>query len=154
MSPPLVFSMGRSPAILPTDRRYARNHMWAMPCAGGLRFGLSAYAVKLFGDVHTLQWSVQPGEMLEPGIPIGYLEGSKATSDLYAPASGELLSLNGAVLADRSLLNSNPYDAGWLLEIAAADAFLSPDEYLAHLEAVWPLAQRLLKGQAGARGEA
>jgi len=144
--------MGRSPVFVPVDRRYALNHMWAQTEGGGFRFGLSAYAVRLLGDVHHLEWSVAAGDPIERGNPIGYVEASKATSDLVAPVGGRVEEINGAVLADPRLVNSSPYDAGWLLRIdGEGPGLLSPEEYLAHLAAVWPLAQRLLQGQAGRR---
>lgn len=151
MSRPLVFMMGRSPAILPTDRQYARNHMWVVARDGEYRFGLSAYAVRLLGDVQHLRWSVKVGEAVSQGQEIGYVEASKATSDLYAPMAGRLNELNATVPAAPRLLNSNLYDTGWLFSLAgdAPPPFLSPEQYLAHLDAVWPLAQRLLKGQVG-----
>lgn len=152
MPKPLVFMMGQSPAFLPADRQYARNHMWAERRAEGLRFGFSAYAVKLLGDVHHLEWSLAPGAPVEPGRAIGYIEASKATSDLFAPAGGRLVEINPDVLADPSLINTNLYDAGWLFTLeGSGDNLLSPEQYLAHVEASWPLAQRLLKGQAGGR---
>lgn len=144
--------MGRSPVFLPTDRQYARNHMWATEVPEGWRFGFSAYAVKLLGDLRHLEWSVKPGTAVEGGQAIGFIEGSKATSDLYSPVAGQVLELNELVLADPTLLNSNLYDTAWLLSVAGRDAsLLSPQEYLAHLEKVWPLAQRLLKGHAPAQ---
>ncbi len=150
MSRPLVFMMGRSPAFLPTDRHYARNHMWALPAENGYRFGLSAYAVRLLGDVQHLRWSVEVGDSVVGGQQIGYVEASKATSDLYAPMAGCLCGLNVEVPAKPSLLNSNLYDTGWLFLLAGeAPPLLSPEQYLAHLETVWPLAQRILKGQVG-----
>jgi glycine cleavage system H protein len=126
--------------------------MWAKSAEGGWRLGFSAYAVRLIGDLRHLEWSVAEGARLEAGQQIGFVEGSKATSDLYAPTAGTLVETNRRVLADPTLINSNLYDAGWLLMISDMDnSFLSPKEYLVHLEASWPLAQRLLKGQAGRR---
>jgi glycine cleavage system H protein len=148
MPKPLVFMMGRSPAFLPVDRLYARNHMWAEAVEGGHRFGLSAYAVRLLGEVQHLQWSIAPGCEVACGRPIGTIEASKAASDLYAPITGRLEALNPEILGRPRLINSNLYDTGWLLTIAGpADSLLTPEQYLAHLEASWPLAQRLLKGQ-------
>lgn len=150
MSRPLVFMMGRSPAILPTDRQYARNHMWAMATEGECRFGLSAYAVRLLGDVQHLRWSIKVGDSVSKGQEIGYVEASKATSDLYSPMAGRVCAINAQVPGTPRLLNSNLYDTGWLLALAGdSPPLLSPEEYLAHLETVWPLAQRLLKGQVG-----
>ncbi len=150
MTKPLIFMMGRSPAFLPTDRKYARNHMWAVAVEGGLRVGLSAYAVKLLGDLNHLEWSVEVGCAVEARQQIGFVEGSKATSELYAPMAGRVREINQAVPADPTLVNSNLYDDGWLLVISASDPGLfSPEAYLAHVEACWPVAQRILKGQAG-----
>ena len=150
MAKPLVFMMGRSPAFLPTDREYARNHMWALGAEDGYRVGLSAYAVKLLGDLRHLDWSTESGATITAGQQIGFIEGSKATSDLYAPMAGKVHEVNDAVVADPTLLNSNLYDTGWLLVIAGrGQGLLPPEEYLSHLEASWPLAQRLLKGQLG-----
>lgn len=152
MTKPLVFMMGRSPVFLPTDRKYARNHMWTAAVEVGYRVGFSAYAVRLLGDVHQLQWSAEPGTSIEIGRQIGFIEGSKATSDLYAPMTGVLKELNREVLAKPTLINTNLYDSGWLFSMAGSGAsLLSPEQYLAHLEASWPLAQRILKGQAGER---
>jgi len=150
MPKPLVFMMGRSPAFLPVDRQYARSHYWVAAAGDGLRIGFSAYAVKLLGVVNRVEWSILPGAAVEQGRAIGYVEASKATSDLYAPFSGRIVDINSRVPADPSLLNAFPYDDGWLLTIAGQpDGLLAPHEYLAYLEATWPLAQRLLKGQAG-----
>lgn len=152
MAKPLVFMMGRSPAFLPTDREYARNHMWALGGKEGYRVGLSAYAVKLLGDLRHLDWSAEAGATVTAGQQIGFIEGSKATSDLYAPMAGEVQEVNDAVVADPTLLNSNLYDTGWLLVIAGnGEGLLSPEDYLSHLEASWPLTQRILKGQLGDR---
>ena len=139
--------MGRSPAILPVDRQYARNHMWGAIEEGAVRFGLSAYAVRLLGDVKHLEWSIEAGRTVEAGETIGYIEASKAASDLFAPAAGRIEEFHPAVLAKPSLVNSNLYDAGWLFRLSGTgQGLLSPEEYLALVEAAWPLAQRLLKG--------
>ena len=77
--------MGQSPAILPVDRHYARNHMWVAEEDGMLRVGFSSYAVRLLGDMRHVEWSVQVGSEVKAGQQIGYVEASKATSDLYFP---------------------------------------------------------------------
>lgn len=148
MNKPLVFWMGQALVVLPVDRQYAPNHMWAQAEPGGLRFGLSAYAVRLLGEVHRLGWSIEPGTAVAEGDTLGYIEASKATSDLYCPVSGTLTEFNPAVLARPSLINSSLYEAGWLFRISAeTPELLAPAQYLAHLEANWPLVQRLLKQQ-------
>lgn len=148
MPTPLVFMMGRSPAILPTDRLYSLSHYWAVAAGAGFRLGLTSYAVKLLGDLRQVSWSVTVGERTGTDSAIGYIEGSKATSDLYAPIEGAITAINPGPPATPVVLNTNPYDDGWLLEIAGnGERLVTAQQYLAHLEAAWPLAQRLLKGQ-------
>ena len=150
MQKPLVFMMGRSPAILPVDRQYARNHMWVIAQETTLQIGFSAYAVRLLGDMHHIKWSVEVGSQIEAGQQIGYVEASKATSDLYSPVTGAIERFNDSVVSTPGLINSNLYDSAWLLEVrGTASGLLAPQAYVQHLEATWPFAQRLLKGQAG-----
>ncbi|MHB8902388.1 MAG: glycine cleavage system protein H [Thermoguttaceae bacterium] len=150
MAKPLVFMMGKSPAILPVDRLYARNHMWVLVQGAALRLGFSAYAVRLLGDIHHVRWSAEVGSPIEPGGQIGYVEASKATSDLYAPVGGQIRAFNESVLSNAGLVNTNLYDSAWLLEVVGSGTgLLEPEAYLQHLEATWPFAQRLLKGQSG-----
>jgi glycine cleavage system H protein len=115
--------------------------------------GLSAYAVRLLGEVHVLSWSVEAGETIEDRQPIGHVEAAKATSDLYAPLAGSVVQTNAEVVARPKLINSNLYDDGWLISVVAdRPELLSPEKYVSHLETCWPLAQRLLKNQAGEGG--
>jgi len=149
MARPLVFMMGPMPAILPVDRRYVKNHMWVLPQGPGFRFGLSSYAVRLLGDIEAVEWAVGPGAALAAGLPLGSIEGSKASTEIYAPAAGTAGDFNLDVLADPPLVNSNLYDRGWLFDVQCADeGFLSPEEYVQYLTACWPLAQRMLRGHA------
>lgn len=143
-----VFLMGKFEARFPADRCYARNHMWAQRHGEAWRFGFSAYAVRLLQDVYFLEWSVDAGAALQERQAIGAIESSKAESDLYAPISGQLVEFNERLLSDPSAINVDMYGAGWLFAIRGEGAgLLSPDEYLAHLEAAWPVAQRTIKGQ-------
>jgi glycine cleavage system H protein len=153
-----TFAMGEFEATFPRDRQYAKNHMWALRCSGNdpaqparWRFGLSAYAVRLLQDVYFLDWELDPPAELAARQMIGSIESKKAESDLYAPLAGTLTAVNEEVLSDPSLINADPYAAGWLIEITAAEAgdepLLSPDAYLEHLGEAWKVAQRTIKGQ-------
>lgn len=148
MSEELVFRMGEFPARFPTDRQYARNHMWALPAGNGLRFGFTAYAVRLLQDVYFLDWTVDADVEVRERQEIGAIESSKAESSLYAPASGRLRRFNPEVLSDPSAINVDPYGAGWLFELEPIEAaLLSPQDYLLHLADAWKLAERTIKGQ-------
>ena len=167
MNDELVFMMGKYTARFPTDRLYAKNHMWAQPLrltdAGETgaaaaadtgsatipcRFGFSAYAVRLLQDVYFLEWNVDAGTTLAERQEVGEIASSKAESSLYAPAAGQLTAFNEQLLSDPSLININTYGEGWLFELTCSTQnLLSPEQYLVHLEAAWKVAERTIKGQ-------
>ena len=148
MSAPLVFMMGNFEARFPIDRLYAKNHMWAQPTEGVIRFGFSAYAVRLLQDVYFLDWMVDVGTTLAERQQIGAIESKKAESDLFSPLSGRLLAFNPQLLSDPSAINVDTYGPGWLFEMEAApDSLLAPDQYIEHLASVWEVTQRTIKGQ-------
>ena|SRR5690242_14253928 len=147
-SPPLIFMMGKFAAEFPTDRKYARNHMWAQRRDDCLRFGFTAYAVRLLQDVYFLDWGIDAGVMLAERQEIGSIESKKAESSLYAPVAGRLVQFNEELLSDPSAINLDKYGAGWLFEIeAAGDTLLDPPGYIKHLEGVWKIAEKTIKGQ-------
>lgn len=123
--------------------------MWALPVAGdSLRFGFTAYAVRLLQDVYFLDWIVEAGSLLAEKQEIGQIESQKAEASLFSPMAGQLTKINLVLLHDPSAINVDAYNAGWLFEIAGAgDCLLSPDQYLEHLEAVWQVTQQTIKGQ-------
>lgn len=145
---PLVFMMGEFEARFPVDRLYAKNHMWGQGRGEVVRFGFTAYAVRLLQDVYFLDWMIEPGINLASGQEIGSIESKKAEASLYAPASGRVASINETLLRDPSGINVASYDAGWLFELECDDrSLLSPPDYVAHLEQVWEVTQRTIKGQ-------
>jgi glycine cleavage system H protein len=146
----LTFMMGQFQAHFPVDRMYAKNHMWAQSCAPGcLRFGFSAYAVRLLQDVYFLDLTIDAGMQLALRQEIGSIESKKAESSLYSPVAGQVDQVNQALLDDPSAINLDKYGKGWLFQLfAASDKLLTPDEYLEHLKQAWEVAQRTIKGQA------
>jgi len=143
--------MGKFVAEFPVDRLYAKNHMWAEQREGRLRFGFSAYAVRLLQDVYFLDWSIDAGTDLKEKQEMGSIESKKAESSLYSPIAGHLVEFNSELLSDPSAINVDKYGNGWLFEIQPADAInsplLTPPQYLDHLAAVWEVTQRTIKGQ-------
>lgn len=152
MTADLVFMMGNFEARFPTDRLYAKNHMWASVLdEDSLRFGFSAYAVRLLQDVYFLDLVIEAGMTLKARQEIGSIESKKAESSLYSPVAGVVRSINARLLADPTGINLDKYGDGWLFELESkADGLLSPQEYLIHLDAAWEIAQRTIKGQVNA----
>ena len=143
-----MFLMGKFEAEFPSDRHYARNHMWAKRHGDAIRFGFTAYAVRLLQDVYFLDWTIAEGTRLAEKQEIGQIESKKAESSLYAPVSGTLIRFNQELLSDPSAINVDKYGGGWLFEMAGdGPALLTPPEYIEHLTAVWEVTQRTIKGQ-------
>jgi glycine cleavage system H protein len=157
MADELIFMMGKFEARFPTDRKYAKNHMWAKPleeapqAAGSeplWQFGFSAYAVRLLQDVYFLDWMIDTGTQLNERQAIGNIESSKAESELYAPVAGTLVEFNSELLSDPSGINVDKYGRGWLFSLqTAGETLLPPEGYLMHLESAWKVAERTIKGQ-------
>ncbi len=122
MSSSLTFMMGEFCAEFPCDRSYIKNHMWAMPQEHGvLRFGFSAYAVRLLQDVYFIDFDIAVGSVLTHRQEFGSIESKKAESGMYAPIAGQITAINEQLLDDPSLINVDKYGAGWLIEMSGAD---------------------------------
>ena len=143
-----TFLMGKFAAHLPGELLYARNHMWARRESDRLRFGFTAYAIRLMQDVYFLEWHLSDGDAVEQLQQIGNIETSKAESALYAPLAGTITAFNKELLKDPSGINVDGYGDGWLFEMDAdATALLSVDQYHQFLEQGWEKTQRYIKGK-------
>lgn len=144
----LTFMMGKFPARLPRDLRYARNHMWRRLVDDRLQFGFTAYAVRLMQDVYFLDWCVDDGAVVQLKQQIGNIETSKAVSDLFAPITGTIVRFNRELLKDPSAINVDNYGPGWLFEMTGDDSeLMDAHGYYQFVEAGWENTQRILKGQ-------
>jgi glycine cleavage system H protein len=150
MTEHLTFMMGKYEARFPTDRLYARSHMWFQVETGaeGYRVGFTAFAVRLLQDVYFLDWSVEPGVAVQARDEIGEIESSKAVSTLHAPADGVLLRFNRELLKDPTSINTDNYGKGWLFNFEPKNTtLLSAAEYIQNLSGTWEETQRQIKGQ-------
>ncbi|HEY3603756.1 MAG TPA: glycine cleavage system protein GcvH [Sporichthyaceae bacterium] len=124
---------------LPTDRSYTAEHEWALGAPdGSVRVGITDHAQEQLGDIVFVALP-EVGATVTAGEPCGELESTKSVSDLYAPVSGVVAARNEAVVTAPELINSDPYDKGWMFEItptdpAAVGELLSAGEYAAGLE--------------------
>lgn len=147
----LTFMMGEFEAEIPTDRQYARNHMWAQVSGENqtlVRFGFTSYAVRLLQDVYFLDWLIDAPAELSDSQEIGSIESKKAESALYAPSIGQLVQFNDRLMEDPSAINTDKYGAGWLFEMQIQPSeLLTAQQYVGLLEDVWAKTQRTIKGQ-------
>jgi glycine cleavage system H protein len=148
----LTFMMGEFEAVIPTDRMYAKNHMWAKRPDGQnpqYRFGFTAYSVRLLQDVYFLDWMFDAPQAVELGWEIGAVESKKAESSLFSPLAGTLVEFNPALLEDPSAINVDKYGDGWLFDIRSDDdsPLLDAEAYVELLAEVWDKTQKTIKGQ-------
>jgi glycine cleavage system H protein len=148
MADELTFLMGKYPAVLPGDLRYARNHMRCRPDGDRCRFGFTAYAVRLMQDVYFLEWHLSDGDAVAPSQQIGHIETSKAVSDLFTPIAGTIVEFNKELLNDPTPINLDAYGAGWLFDMTGdTSVTMTATEYHQFLADRWELTQRLIKGK-------
>ncbi len=148
MTDHLLFLMGKYEARFPTDRLYARSHMWFQVEAGAYRVGFTAFAVRMLQDVYFLDWSIEPNTAVKAKQEIGEIESSKAVSSLHAPSNGRVLNFNRELMKDPTAINVDNYGKGWLFEFEPQEAvLLTAAEYVNHLEGIWEDTQRQIKGQ-------
>ena len=120
--------------MVPEDLRYTQEHEWVSPSdPGTVRVGITDYAQSQLGDVVYVQLP-QVGESVTPGDPVGEVESTKSVSDVFAPVAGEVVARNAALDDRPELVNSDPYGAGWMIEIkladaAALDSLLAAEDY-------------------------
>ena len=105
---------------VPDDRRYTQDHEWARLEDGRVRVGITDFAQDALGDVVFVQLP-EPGAAIEAGGPLGEVESTKSVSDIYAPVSGTVVAVNESLEASPELINSGPYQAGWMIDVRLAD---------------------------------
>jgi glycine cleavage system H protein len=120
------------------DRRYTKNHEWALVKNGQLVVGISAFAVEQLGDITLVNWSVAPGESVTEGQVFGTIESVKTLSDLFAPVAGKVVELNAALESAPERVNEDCWEAGWMLVLvptnpAAIEELLKPAQYREHI---------------------
>ena len=72
-------------------------------------------------DLTFFQFEVEEGDSIEKGETFGVIESVKATEDLYAATSGEIVAINEDISENLDTLTGDPYGDGWLIEIKAED---------------------------------
>jgi glycine cleavage system H protein len=106
---------------VPQDLRYTAEHEWIRVLEDGtVRVGITDYAQDALGDVVYVDLPAV-GDDVGAGAAVGELESTKSVSEMYAPVSGTISSVNEALADNPQLLNEDPYGDGWLCEIAVSD---------------------------------
>jgi len=121
---------------IPSQLRYTKEHEWVEQTSDGkFRVGITDFAQAALGDIVYIQLP-KVGENIAQGKVCGEVESTKSVSEIYAPLTGKIVLVNTELDATPEILNSDPYGAGWIIEVEASestqlDSLLSPTDYQA-----------------------
>ncbi|MEV7570577.1 glycine cleavage system protein GcvH [Streptomyces tanashiensis] len=122
----------------PDHLKYTKDHEWVEKTGDKrVRVGVTYFAQKQLGDLVFVDVTTV-GRDVEAGEPFGTLESVKSVSELYAPVSGRVVTVNPDLEGDPEYINTDPYGDGWIVEIdvaaaGALDGLLSAAQYRKHL---------------------
>ncbi|MDX1883661.1 glycine cleavage system protein GcvH [Mycolicibacterium sp. 120270] len=112
---------------IPPDLIYTSEHEWVERVSDDtVRVGITDFAQSSLGDVVFVQLP-DVGANVTAGEPFGEVESTKSVSDLYSPVTAKVVAVNGVLEGAPELLNSDPYGAGWLVELQADPASLDSE---------------------------
>lgn len=120
--------------FFPEDLRYAEDHEWVKKNGDNMRIGISDYAQDQLGDIVFVELP-EVGDIIERTVQFGTVESVKAVSELLMPVGGEIVAVNTSLQESPELVNSDPYDNGWMIEVNLGnpteyDELMDKDGYL------------------------
>lgn len=123
---------------VPDELRYSTDHEWVRRNGNTVTIGITEYAQDSLGDIVFVE-PAETGAAISAGDSFTEVESTKSVSDIYAPVSGSIITVNDALDGQPELLNSDPYGDGWICTIEMSDptefdALLDADSYRALTE--------------------
>lgn len=123
---------------IPEDLQYSKEHEWTRSEGNRLVVGITDFAQEELGDIVFIELP-EVGTAVEAMVPFGVVESVKAVSDLYAPVSGTVVAANTQLEERPELVNTSPYDEGWMIVIEASNPeelqnLLSAAAYQSYIE--------------------
>jgi glycine cleavage system H protein len=120
---------------IPQNLKYTKDHEWVRVEGDIAIVGITDFAQHELGDIVYVEIETV-GETLDREEVFGSVEAVKTVSDLFMPVSGEVLELNEELDANPELVNTDPYEAGWMVKVrltdsSEVDSLLSADDYQA-----------------------
>lgn len=114
--------------------RFSKEHTWAKNEDHHITVGISDFAQKQLGEIIYIELP-EPDATFGQDSVFGFVESVKTASDLYAPISGKVIAVNHSLAETPELVNSDPYQDGWMIKMlptdrSELDELLSPHEYL------------------------
>jgi len=117
---------------VPQDRKYLESHEWHLVDGDMVTIGITQFAADQLSDITYVELPTV-GTELVAGKVFGEVESVKATSEMYCAVSGKVLEVNEALEDQPELVNTDPFNAGWMIKVQASD--------LAGIEKLLPAAE-------------
>lgn len=106
--------------MVPNDRKYTKEHEWVLLEDGIATIGVTDFAASELGDIVFVEMP-EVGDEVNIEDTVGSIESVKAVEDLFVPVSGEVVEVNADIDATPELVNSEPFDDGWLFKVKVSD---------------------------------
>jgi glycine cleavage system H protein len=122
--------------MVPEDLKYSTEHEWVRVEGETASFGITHFAQESLGDIVFVSLP-KVGTSLTVGDVCGEVESTKSVSDIYSPVSGVVLRVNTDLDSAPETINSDPYNAGWMVEVSVVNGvsgLLSAAEYSQFLD--------------------
>ncbi|MCF6285025.1 MAG: glycine cleavage system protein GcvH [Candidatus Hydrogenedentes bacterium] len=124
--------------MTPDTLRYTEEHEWIGELNGQYLVGITDFAQSQLGDITYIELP-DVDRQVEAGEEIAVVESVKAASDIYAPISGKIAGINGALDANPELTNKDPLGEGWFfkmtdVDVTELDALMDVSAYRTYLE--------------------
>ncbi len=104
----------------PDDLLYSREHTWARIDGNLATIGITDYAQEKLGEILHVELP-QADSYVEQDEPFGTIESAKTVTELISPVSGEIVRVNEDMVDDVGIVNSDPYDTGWMIIVEIKD---------------------------------
>lgn len=124
--------------MYPEELLYTKDHEWISVQDDIGIVGITDYAQKELGEIVFVELP-EVGETFEANEPFGSVESVKAVSEIYCPASGEVIEVNEALVERPEVINEDPYGEAWMIKIKLSNPdeledLMTAEEYEAYVE--------------------
>ncbi len=122
----------------PEELKYSKEHIWLRIEGNRAVVGITDFAQEELGTIAAVELP-EEGDQVEQEDSMGSVEARKTVAELYAPITGTVLAFNEEAIDNPALLNDDPYDGGWLLELKLEDpdelkVLMSAEDYADYVE--------------------
>lgn len=120
-----------------SEFRFTKEHEWVTIMDGIAIVGISDFAQKELGDIVSIELP-KVGGVFKQMQTIAIVDSVKASSDIYAPVSGEIVEVNAELVEKPEMINQSPYDLGWIVKIKPSnikefDTLMTKEQYARHV---------------------